>query len=511
MTGFRFENTRAFLRNFNDDTRGSMTVFGLFFFLFSGILGAIALDVTFLYSERTHLQTAADQAAHAALYNRAIKGLDYPEAKEAARNIVEATLPPAKYGVTIDDLNIEFGEYDFVTSTFTPDANGEGAVRATTAFTDLRSNSASAFLFRLIGFDTFEIETSAIFATLTDLDCLDGGFVAGGIIDMQNQNYFGAGFCIHSNQHVEIQPNNEFADGARVSMPGGRFGVVVPGSGSLSPVNEGDPGYEEYVAAVFELTDDIAGLSDALIDDELDLRVLDRITNMNYQYRYPNGTDYPVEFIDGDLVEYPEYIYQVNENGAVVRDNRTPITLVADEIDTDDLPAGFQSDSVMIVGCSSNGNNTGTLTIQSGTGIDDDRPPLSDVVIVTDCNVSFGQGSVVSNARIITTSLDDNSFKAPKGLQLGVLADDGCETGGAELVTFGGMRFAADFAGYGSQMIAGESIKFAATPGKPNDFKGIAMLAREEIDMASHVNALVGCGDGDDDDDVNATYLVMVR
>ena len=64
MFGLGFKNTRAFLRSFNEDTQGGMTVFGLFFFLFSGILGAIALDVTSLYADRTHLQVAADQAAH---------------------------------------------------------------------------------------------------------------------------------------------------------------------------------------------------------------------------------------------------------------------------------------------------------------------------------------------------------------------------------------------------------------------------------------------------------------
>ena len=117
----------------------------------------------------------------------------------------------------------------------------------------------------------------------------------------------------------------------------------------------------------------------------------------------------------------------------------------------------------------------------------------------------------MSNARIITTSTDIDSFKAPKGLTLGGLDANGCETGGAALITNGGMRFAADFAGFGSQMFTGESIKFAATPTKPNDFKGMSMVANGVIDMASHVNAEVGCTLGGGGNSIQASYFNMVR
>jgi hypothetical protein len=516
MIGSSFKNTLTFLRNFKEDDRGSMTVFGLFFFIASGILGAIALDVTSLYAERTHLQIAADQAAHAALYNYAVIGENEADSKAAAIAVVQGTLPASKYGVTIDAANIEFGTYDPILDVFLPNA-GYGAARATTAYTDARGNSASAFLFRLIGIDTFEINTSAIFA-IDSPTCLKGGFVANGRVDMQNQNEFGAGFCIHSNVQVEIQPNNIFRPGVTVSMPGGRDTVVVPG----------------------DKIDDVTGLAEALADDELDLRVFERIENMVHTYSGASGA-LPYPNVSGDNLGWPSYIT-----------NTTVQRLTSNEVSSANLVAG----NVYYVECQGNKG----LTISSGNGassaalvtdpavlplstISSEKiraknngsngggnsggggtstgtlPVLSQVVIVTPCDVTFGQGSVVHNSRIISTSTSASSFKAPSGLQLGgsqTTTVNGvttvCETNqGAQLVTKGGMRFAANFSAFGSELFTFGDIKFAATPTKANDFVGASMVANGEIDMASHVNAQVGCGTGGDGDKITASYFRMVR
>lgn len=53
-------------------------------------------------------------------------------------------------------------------------------------------------------------------------------------------------------------------------------------------------------------------------------------------------------------------------------------------------------------------------------------------------------------------------------------------------------------------------IKFAATPNKANDFKGVSMVADGMIDMASHVNAEVGCNPAKGDE-ITASYFRMVR
>ena len=508
MTCSGFKNTRTFIQTFKDDVRGSMTVFGLFFFLFSGILGAIALDVTSLYASRTHLQVAADQAAHAALYNLTVVGKDDVQSKLAAIEIVQATLPLGKHGVTITPDDIEFGDFDDATGTFLADEDGVGAVRVQTSFSDLNANPASAYLFRLLGLDSFEIYASATFAIYAP-GCLNEGFVANGIVDMQNHNVFGAGFCIHSNTEVQLQTNNEFKPGATVSMPGGRATVVVPG----------------------DKVDDVEGLAAALVDDELDLRVLSRIENMVYQYQNPTGTDFPNPGVSGDEIGWPSYIT-----------NRTPRHMgIVGEIDSATLTPG----GVYFVNCS---NENKGLTINSGNGPSVEEPVevvtttgngkgrskgngngngngnggdsgggtsplpvLSEVIVITPCPVTFGQGSNVQNARIISLSDSSKSFSGSSGVSLGSLDADGCEENGAQLVTMGDMHFAANFAAYGSQIFSLGNIKFAATPGAPIDFKGISVVADGEIDMTSHVSAQAGCNPGGSGEAITASYFRMVR
>lgn len=474
-----FKNKATAIKSFKDDLRGGMTVFGLFFFLFSGILGAIAVDVTSLYAARTHLQIAADQAAHAALYNATVIGKDEDDAKLAAIALVSATLPLAKYGITIEPEDIQFGKYNATADAFTTAGSGVDAVRAQTSFSDEHSNSAPTFLFRLIRLRSFEIYADSIFATY-DPECLSDGFVANDVVNMQNQNFFGKGTCVHSNSKVELQVNNqfeqaanEFEQGATLSMPGGEQTVVVPG----------------------DKIEDVDGLVQALADGDLDIRVLDRIENMIYQYQNPTGTDFPHPGVSGDEIGWPSYIHA---------DDRTMQTLVVDKtIDSNALAAG----GVYYVECGGNG----TLTIESGNGGTAPLPVLTEVVLITPCKVSFGQGSSVQNARVISLSDHSKSFSASNGLSLGSVGSDGCEENGAQLISMGGMDFAGNFTAYGSQAFSMGDIKFAATPSAPNDFKGISIVADGRIDMASHVNLQAGCDPSGAGEQITASYFRMVR
>jgi hypothetical protein len=547
MIGLKFKNTFAFMRSFKEDTRGSMTVFGLFFFLFSGILGAIALDITSLYAERTHLQVAADQAAHAALYNRVIVGLDDDDAKDLAIAIVKITLPVAKYGVTMDADDIEFGEYDFDTKLFTPDPDGVGAVRVTTAFTDGRGNSASAYLFRLIGFDNFEIYTSSTFAAEDTFRCLSDGFVAEGPVIMRNQNFFNDGICIHSNDYVGLGPNNGFAPGVTVSMPMGIRGLDLSFTNGINPPSEDDPDYvakyEEYMALLRAATDRVVaedefgneteagGLTNALQEATLPLNVFSRVDNMINLYL---GQDFDIENIDGDHADLPSYLNVVVDLGPdatgadtmeAIRDAIRTKLATPDEIalliDRGNNGRGriingsdLSPNKIYVVDeCDPDGNaNSNTMNIENSTDVNGNIIPIEKVVIVTSCNVTFAQGTIVNDARIITTATGDKSFSAPSGLQIGSF-DGECQIdeAGAQLVTKGSMHVASGFKSYGSQVIASENIFFAANPSAERDFVGMSMTAGGSIDMQSHVNAKIGCGDADGSNNIRPTYITMVR
>ena len=49
--------------------------------------------------------------------------------------------------------------------------------------------------------------------------CLREGFVADKMVDIQSNNGFESGFCIHSNVGISINQNNTFEAGTIVSMP----------------------------------------------------------------------------------------------------------------------------------------------------------------------------------------------------------------------------------------------------------------------------------------------------
>ena len=211
-----------FFARFSKDQRGSMTIWGLFIFLCSGILGAFALDVTTLISARTHLQVAADQAAHAAIYRRNTTDptvITTDAIKAEAIALVEATLPSGRYGgdaIEID--NITFGVYDTASDTFTANPASFEAVRAETSFRREKGNAVISFLFRLIGRDDFNVAAESIFIAYGKA-CVREGFVANGVVDIQSNNSFVNGFCIHSNTHVSVNQRNSYERGTIVSMP----------------------------------------------------------------------------------------------------------------------------------------------------------------------------------------------------------------------------------------------------------------------------------------------------
>lgn len=404
-----------------------MTILGLFFFMCVAIAGAFALDVASLYAARTHLQTAADQGAHAALYNRPL--MDADDAKQTAMDIVLATLPSTKFGAATTTQNIEFGRFNIADRTFVVDESATEAVRVVTSFSDERGNAVKSFLFKLIGFDEFDVSAKSIFIAYYP-GCLREGFVADGIVDVQSNNAYGNGFCIHSNTYVSLDSNNTFEAGTVVSMPD-LDSLDLPKSG-------------------FETND---GLQSALRRATMNIRILSRIDSMIYRYENPLATDYP-----GDTEELPDYI-----TDPTVQEMRTR------SVETAELERG----RVYSIAC----------TGGSGLTIDASET-LREVVIISPCEIKFTGGSSIEDARIISKNTSSDSINAPAGLRVG--RNDNCDPGGgAQLITNGGMRFPADLQLYGAQLMAKGDISFAANA---NGVQGASLIAGGEISGTSNMN-----------------------
>lgn len=444
-TGNKF--TKFFLKE-----EGNMTIAGLFGTVAIAASGSFAMDVTNAITARTHLQTAVDQAAHAAIYNRHM--MDEDSAKLEALTIANATLPSSTSSLTITPEDIEFGQLDIDTGNFVVAPGSKSAVRVKATLSGDRGNALPTYLMKFLGVDQFDLVAQAIYSSYRP-GCLTEGFIAEDVVDIQSNNVFSNGFCIHSNTYVKLSSNNTFEPGTIVSMPD-ISNLDLPKSG-------------------FKTND---GLETALRSASMNIRILSRIENVIYMHENPMApfSAYPDPGIAGDTPALPDYLI-----------NTTPIssrfrTITAAEIYALDGNSG--QGRVHLMNCQGG----------SGLTIDSSAQPLSDVVIISPCEIKFSAGSVIENARIISKATSADSINSPAGLRVG--RDDNCaEGGGTQLITRGGMKFPSDLHIYGSQLLAKGDISFAANA---DAIQGASLVAGGQISGTSNMNmglCLNGMGD----------------
>lgn len=393
----RIEGMTRTLMAFARGNEGNATVWSLMMIATFLYLGGYAVDVSNLSTESVRLQAAVDTAAHAALVERELHTAE--EAKLKAIALAEANLSPAVYGDVLDAESIVFGSWDEETQIFTPDPDLPNAVQATVYRTAANQNALDTYMWQVAGVNAFDLTARATYTTYVPT-CFREGFVATDEVNIQSNNSYFSGFCIHSNSYVALNANNFFESGTVVSMP------------DLDQLQLPNSGFESNV-----------GLESALREGSYNIRIINRITDI-------------VETIDESGSPYrPDYL---TESAAQTLTDRT--------IDETDLIPG----RLYYWNCTG-----GSGTIRSAT------TAIRKVVIVTPCEVAFGANAELEDVVIVSSSTSLTSFSASSGLTLG--KDDGCaEGGGAQLVTLGGMSLSANLAMYGSQLLALKDIEFAA-------------------------------------------------
>lgn len=405
---------------------GGVTILAMYILCASLLASAFAVDFAYLQSARTQLQIAADSAAHAALYYRERNPAE--AAREKAIEVASHDMPDAGYGVVLRPQDIQFGYWDHAARQFTPDETSVSAVRVRPSRASETGNPVVAHLFNLLDHKFWDIQTEAVFVTFQP-PCMREGFVADGMVDLQSNNGFTNGFCVHSNSYVSLNSNNFFEQGTIVSMP------------DLSQLDLPKSGFKTN-----------EGLQVALRRGYYRLRVLRRVTDIR------DELDWGV----GDAI--PDYIQ-----------NTIAVTVTGSKFNAETL----MQDRINRIVCSG-----GKATIEAGSH-------LRNLVITTDCQISFGQGVLLENVLIFTSSDDPKSFTAPSGLQIGL--DDGCAAGGgAQLVTMGGLDVASDLRLFGGQIIALGDIAFAANA---NGIQGASMIAGGTISGTSNMD-MGFCGTG---------------
>lgn len=425
---------------------GVVTALSLFLLLAILMVGGLAIDFSNAVAARTRLQITADSAAHAALYKREL--LPEDEAKAAAIELVTRNMPPESFGEALLPEDIVFGRWDRDADLFEPVPGSRQAVLVRTAQLEERQNSVTVFLLRLVGMNSWDVLAPSVFETYYPT-CLREGMVGDDLVDVQSNNIYESGFCLHSNGHVSVNSNNLFEQGTVVSMPDIRD-IEMPKSG-------------------FEKNE---GLQYALRDGVYPLKILDRIDAI-YNGVQSMGSAYMPDYITSDI----------------------PIEVSSNNGNFDQTM--FQKGRVHRVLCKNSGVNIAAGTL------------LSELVIVTDCEVKFGASVQLQDVVIVTRNESAKSISSAagqSGLQVG--RDDDCAPGGgAQLVTYGGIDIPADLRMYGGQMIAAEDIAFAANA---NGIEGAAFVAGGTVSGTS--NGSMGfCGGAGMENNFEAAYFRLAR
>ncbi len=377
---------------------GSATALSLFLMVACLALAAFAIDLQRVETLDIQLQNVADTAAHAALIARSTK--TEAQAKAAAVSIAQSNLPAVKAGAVIQADWVEFGNWNAVSRTFTPTAGSTEAVRVTLKRTAANGNPIDMLLLQIAGVDQMSLTRRAVMLGY-DPDCLREGFVAQGMVDIQSNNTFKNGFCIHSNTVVKVSSGNIFEPGVKVSMPDKAL-VEMPNSGFAS-----SPGLEQ-----------------ALSSNRYDIRILGRIQTIIDGLKTGNSLFVP-KYITSTALQ--------TVSPASVKKN------------------SFSQGRMYSITCTGNQK----LTINNDFVV-------TKAVVLTNCPITFANGAKIEDAVIATTNTDLKSIDGPNGIVLG--KNDNCSTdGGAQVLTLGGMSFASGLQVYGAQLLAAKDIVFSAS------------------------------------------------
>lgn len=437
-------------KRFAAEERGGITSLSLFLLVTTLMLGGYAIDVSNVMTARTQLQVTADAVAHAALLEREFK--TEADAKASALALAEDNMPTGFYGTVLTAEDIVFGDWDPEDRVFTPQPGSRHAVQVRTQRVEDYNNPIRTYLLKLVGLDDWDVVTSAVFTTYYPT-CLREGFVAEQPVDLQSNNAYTNGFCIHSNDYVSLNSNNFFEPGTIVSMPD-LADIELPNSG-------------------FETNE---GLESALREGSWNIRIIKRIDDIIAyirEYMVVGPTEVNKRYI-------PKYITSQIERKLPTR-----------TVEQADLTQG----RINTFTCTK-GNNT--LTIKSNVLV-------SKVVILTNCEIKFEAGVTIEDAVIATTSATAKSISSSAGLRVG--KPDNCAPGGdAQIATLGSMNFPADLELYNAQLLAVGDIEFSA---RANGIMGAALVAGGTISGTSNME-MAFCGTGMENN-FQAEYFKLVQ
>ena len=457
------------------DEAGGVTGGGLILMICFLMIGGLAVDVSNVVTQQTHLQLTADTAAHSALYVRnSTLNASADDAKVAAVWIAEENMPDAEYGNVLVADDIEFGVWDAASRTFIPNPGSRTAVRATTHRNEAGGNEVATFLLKVAGFESWDVKTEAIFETF-EPPCLREGFVAENLVDIQSNNSYFSGFCLHSNDVVSLNSNNFFEAGTVVSMPD-TSGLDLPQSGYETNLGLSDA--LRYGAMQIRLINALGEVSTAWGSGKSDMWEFLQLAARDGQLDYITGTARSVNIVNGKPAASSAESNVVEASKALVDRDGNPI---------------LRQNAVNYVYCTSSSTQLSISTV------------LNNLVMITNCQVQFGSGGAIEDGMIATLHTSDASIGGSADSRIGRI--DSCAVGGgAQLISLGGMNFASGVSIHGGQLVAIKEIQFAANG---EGLKGTSIISGDTVSGTSNMEMGL-CGTGMEGN-LSLDYFRMVQ
>ena len=391
---------RSLVRRFLVAEDGAVTALGLFLFVICVAIAGLAVDFASALKTRTHLQVAADSAAHAALVAR--QTMPEAEAVQVGLAVAYATLPADSHGEFIRASDFMFGTWDRDARLFTEVAGSREAVMVDTGLIAARANQFNTMMLRVIDVDEWDIVRRSIYETYVPR-CLIEGFVSDVLVDMTSNSIYRDGFCLHSNDMMELQNGNTFETGAMASVSA-LDQLILPSSGMVN-----NPGLPEAIRIGY-----------------YDIRVTERIDYMIENAIDPMSDVYPAQYLTAPAII-----------------DVTP----SNNFDAADWNEGRINRAI----CPSMNNR---LRIRAGT-------VLRNGILITNCELVLGQGVVLEDMIVLSTNTNEDAISGAADVRIG--APDICAPGGdVQLITRGGVSFPSQLSIFGSRIIAELEVSFTA-------------------------------------------------
>ena len=426
-------------RKFLNDDHGGGTIMGLLWFmLLVGITG-LAVDITDGLRSQTMLQATADASALAAV-------IDLPDEAVAVATAVAysaTNMATDDYGTVLIEADVDIGNWDASTHIFSTGALVRDAVRVRTRRSFENENAVPVNFLRIVGLMNWNVTTYAIAQRFIPNCLVNDGLVARGMIDISGNNIF-QGICLHSQDHVEVQNHNIWDSGVSISMPDKDDFEV--GQVKFNP-----------------------GAMEALREDILDPRMVNDIPNIIATLQDP-----ALDAVDPLTDIIPDFVIgttDIAKTNIITGNEKFDFTEYAVASVDDDGPG-------MIIDLTCTGDNK-TVNIPSGI-------ILTDLVIISSCNINVGKGATLSDVTLAATGgngkVSTANIHFARGVVLGI--DDDCAPGGGvQVFTNASVSSAAKLSLNGVQIVAAGNVQIAA---QVDGINGISVQAGGKIKLTSN-------------------------